>query len=70
MATINSRAIVDELIKGNGIYPGDHIRVVKIVEYTNDWGGQCYGLIYADEPWDNYHESQFVHNPKTIWEFI
>lgn len=69
MSTISYRNIVDDIIKGNGIYPGDHIRVIKIVEYTNSWGKQCWGVIYAGGSVDAYAESDFVHNPKTIWEY-
>jgi hypothetical protein len=70
MATINSPFIVDEIIDGKGMYPGDHIRVVKIVEYNNDFNGEtAYGLIYEHEDLDRYRESQFIHNPRTIWEY-
>ena len=69
MATINSRAEVNIIIKGNGIYPGDRLRVIKIVEYTNNWGRQAFGLIYKGEDPDRYRPSEFIKNPKTIWEY-
>ena len=70
MATVNNKAMVDTIIEGDGIYPGDeHMRVVKIVEYTNDWGGTCWGLIYRGEDLMRYHTSGYTHNPKTIWVY-
>jgi len=69
MATINSKEIVDELIKNNGHYSDDP-PVIKIVEYTSGYPGNppCYGLIYEGDGLDRYRESQFVRNPKTIFE--
>jgi hypothetical protein len=67
MATVNSKEIVDKIIKGNGYYPGDDIRVVRIVEYTNIAGQQCYGLEYKGDG-KLYYASRYVHEPKVIWE--
>lgn len=67
MPTINSKQLVDEIIARNGHYEDDP-QVVKIVEYTNDWGGRSYGLIYEQHDPNMYAPSPFVHNPKTIWE--
>jgi hypothetical protein len=67
MATINSREIVDEIIKGDGYYPGD-TRVVKIVAYQNQWGGLSYGLIYEGDDPMRYHNAPACHNPLTLWE--
>lgn len=70
MATVNSRKIVDEIIRGNGMYPEDDIRVVKIVQYNNQFdGGIAYGLIYEREDPMRYHNAAACHNPKTIWEY-
>jgi len=69
MATINSRETVDEIIRGNGLYPGDDIRVVRIVQYNNIFdGGIAYGLIYAGEDLRRYHTGATV-NPKVIWDY-
>lgn len=70
MATINSRQVVDTIIAGNGIYPGDEdMPVLKIVEYNNAFDGAvCYGLIYKGDPMNHYQESPYIRNPKTIWE--
>ncbi len=64
MPTINSKAMVDELIANNGVYQDDP-PVQSIVEYTNAWGKIAYGLNYSSR--DDYTETQFVRNPKTIF---
>ena len=68
MATVNSKAIVDEIIAGNGLYPGDDIPVVCIVQYNNQFnGGIAYGLIYRGEDLNRYFGGA-CHNSKVIWE--
>jgi hypothetical protein len=67
MPTINDRAIVDEIIDAGGHYQGDP-QVRKIVQYTNSWGGTCYGLIYAQHSLDAYEPSEYVIKPFTLWE--
>lgn len=69
MSTV-SKKIADAIVKGNGFYPGDHIRVQKIVEYDNAFGGDpAYGLIYQGQDLDRYRETQFVRNPRVYWEW-
>lgn len=69
MASINSREVVDTIIKHNGMYPGDSIRVVKIVQYNNAFDGRItYGLTYQGDPLNQYRESPYILNPTTIWE--
>ena len=71
MATIDSKEVVDEIIAGDGYYLADlsdDSRVVKIVRYTNAWGGISFGLIWEGQPLDLYRETQFVRNPTTLWE--
>lgn len=63
MGTI-SKKIADDVVAG--LYKGD--RPVKIVHYTNAWGGESYGLICAREPLDRYAESEFVINPSIYWK--
>ena len=69
MPTIDSKAIIDQLIANNGIYnPGDDDQdppVHSIYEYTNNWGNVAYGVNYGER--NNYVVSPFVHNPKLIW---
>lgn len=70
MPTINSKALARQLARQDGIYHGDSIRCVKIVEYENCFnGGIAYGLIYAGTPLDAYSESPYVRNPRTFWEY-
>lgn len=64
----NGRSLVDKLIAGNGIaYRGD-IPCLKIIEYTNAWGGQCFRLVFEGEDPNGYQELKYVINPKVIWE--
>ena len=71
MATINSRRIVDDIIRGDGYYEGDP-RVVKIVQYNNQFdGGLAYGLVYAADgkaAYNRYETAPACHNPVVIWE--
>ena len=59
MATI-SRQIAEDVIAGKY----DDYRPVKIVKYTNKWGGESYGLICKGSRMDNYQSSEFVINPE------
>jgi hypothetical protein len=69
MATVNSLKIVKMIIDGDGYYPGDDIKVVKIVQYNNQFNGKiAYGLIYEGQPLNMYHTAAACHNPVTIWE--
>lgn len=69
MSTVSKR-IADEIVVGNGYYPGDNIRVVKIVQYDNAFGGkgESFGLIYAGQRMDIYNETEWVRNPRTYWQ--
>jgi hypothetical protein len=71
MATVTSRATVDQVILHNGVYPDDPIPVVKIVEYNNMFdGGVAWGLVYEGENPQRYHQSGACINPRTIWERV
>jgi hypothetical protein len=63
-----SKNIADKVIAGNGFYPGDHVRVVKVVEYIDMGGKRAYGLIYEHHDLETYRESPYVRQPKTVWE--
>lgn len=78
MATIDSREIIDQMIKDNGeTYckpsedgPGEE-PVMRIVEYTNAFGKITWGVVWFKEPVspNRYlHETEFVRNPRVIWE--
>jgi hypothetical protein len=62
MGTVNKQ-IADDVIAGK--YPEDH--VIKIVKYTNAWGGESYGLINEGQSLDTYRASGFVIDPVTYW---
>ena len=63
MGTVDKK-IADDVIAGK--YASD--RPVKIVKYTNAWGGESYGLICKGQSLDRYAASDFVKNPVTYWE--
>ncbi len=64
MATV-SKEMADKLVANNGYY-ADDARVYRIVEYTNAWGGESYGLEY--EGLGRYSPSEYIINPKVYWE--
>lgn len=73
MATVNSLQVVQAIIDGDGWYPGDKeeggMRVVKIVQYNNQFnGGLAYGLIFRGMDRMSYHNAPACHNPVTLWE--
>ena len=69
MSTV-SKNIADEVILYDGLYPGDFVRVVKIVKYQNCFNGcDAYGMIYERKRLDMYCASEFVINPETYWEY-
>ena len=75
MATIDYKDIVDTLIENNGVWPDlepgeEEPKAVKIVEYTNAWGKTTWGVVFENEADPNRYEraSEFVNNPKVIWE--
>jgi hypothetical protein len=65
MATV-SKDLADKLKADDGYYSDDP-RVMRIVEYTNAWGAQAYGLEYKRDL-GKYRPSQYVINPKVYWE--
>lgn len=72
MATIDYKDIVDKIIADDGYYDGDTTepRALKIVEYTNAWGKQCWGVVFEGDGDDDRYEraNEFVQNPTVIWE--
>jgi hypothetical protein len=65
MATV-SKDLADRLKDNDGYYSDDP-RVVRIVEYDNNWGGKGYGLEYEGQL-GKHKASEFIHNPKVYWE--
>ena len=67
MATVNEQ-ICREIIAGDGWYPGDHLRVVRVVSYDNAFdGGRSWAIEYPHEK-GRYQASPFIRNPKVVWE--
>jgi hypothetical protein len=62
MGTITKK-IADDVIAGK--YEED--RPVKIVKYTDAWGGEAYGLICQGQDLNKYRASEFVLSPMTYW---
>ena len=62
MGTI-SKKIADAIIKGEF----DDDDPVRIVKYTNAWGGEAYGLECRGEL-GRYQESEYVINPIVYWK--
>lgn len=65
MATVD-KALAERIIAAGGHYEGDP-RVMRVVEYTNFAGNQAYGIEYSWEV-GRYAPSQYVINPKVIWQ--
>jgi hypothetical protein len=70
MATIDSKEIIDELIRNDGYYDDDP-RVYQIVEYTNAYGNITWGVTW-DREGDGKrryekHNPPYINNPKVIW---
>lgn len=65
MATVG-KTLADELVARNGYYSDDR-RVVRIVEYTNAWGEQAFGIEYDGEI-GKYSPSEYVNNPRVYWQ--
>jgi hypothetical protein len=74
--TVDSQDIIDALIAGNGVYPGDESLpagpVVRIVQYTNSWGNRTHGVVYeAEARAGRLHRyervSKSISDPVVIW---
>jgi len=70
MSTIDSRAIIDAIIAGDGYYQGDP-RVALIVEYENASGRTTWGVTWSSEPASRQQryleETEFVRAPRVLW---
>jgi hypothetical protein len=65
MGTV-SKEIADDIIAGK--YAAEDGMPVRIVEYTNAWGGISYGVEHYPHELGKYHASQYIHNPRVYWE--
>lgn len=70
MSTIDSKEIIDDIIKNDGYYYDDP-RVYMIVEYMNAWGNITWGVTWSNEHPQNrlryLNESKYIRNPKILW---
>ena len=67
MATITSRKVVDDLIAGNGHYPGDPEPVLRIVEYSTR-EGLAWSILYPYATSSEWIESAALPGAKTIFD--
>lgn len=65
MATV-SKDLADKIVAKDGYYSDDP-RVLRIVQYTNAWGGTAYGIEYPGQE-GKYAQSEYVNDPKVYWE--
>jgi len=79
MATVDTKTIIDELIKNDGYYPNPindesppDPRVALIVEYTNFEGRITWGITYVVESLERQRryliETPYVRKPRILWE--
>jgi hypothetical protein len=66
MATV-SQEMAESIIAADGYYPGDP-RCTKVLRYTNDWGNECYALVWPHENQMRYEESSSCSNVVVLWE--
>ena len=66
MGTV-SKQIADNIIAGK--YAAEDGWPIRIVEYTNAWGGQSYGVEQTERDRGRYCESEYIRNPKVYWEY-
>ena len=75
MSTVDKN-FADRLIAGKGWLNGDsdnsmgdNPRCIRIVEYTNAWGGQAFGAVFeTDRDPDRYERaSEFIQSPRVYW---
>lgn len=66
MATVESKDLVEKLIKNKGQYPGDP-RVIAIYEYYTPEGQQVWSVCYTIRDIDNTLTSPFVKHPRLIF---
>lgn len=63
MSTVDKN-IADRIIAGE--FPEDNC--VRIVKYTNAWGGESYGCEFGQHQRGRYRASEFVINPTVYWD--
>ena len=67
MGTVDKH-VADLIISQNGIYADDP-PVEQVIQYKNRWGGESYAILYVqDVQHERYRESDYVREPKIIWQ--
>ena len=66
MPSIDSPAIIHEMLLNNGTYPGDP-QMFAILTYTNDRGGSTYKICLSAMAFVEAITSSYVHNPVVLW---
>jgi len=70
MSTIDSKFIIDEIIRNNGFYMDDP-QVHQVVEYINAYGSTTWGVTWSGESVERRERyltpSRYINNPKIIW---
>lgn len=68
MSTVD-KTTADRVIAGDGMYPGDYIRVTRIYQYKNAFDGRpAYKLMY-DNKAQTLEPSDFIIEPTIYWEY-
>jgi hypothetical protein len=71
MSTVN-KEFADTVVAANGVlYPDDPFEppIVRIVRYTNAWGGEGFGMTFKGQDPEKYmRPTEFVINPVIYWE--
>lgn len=71
MSTVD-KEFADKMVACRGVmYPDDPFEppVIRIVEYTNAWGGKGYGLTFQGQDPNKYmRASEYVIEPRVYWE--
>lgn len=71
MSTVD-KSFADMVVAAKGVlYPDDPFEppITRIVKYTNAWGGEGYGVTFADQDQDKYmRPSEYVRDPSVYWE--
>lgn len=70
MSTIDSKELIDTIIKQDGYYEGDS-RVFMIVEYMNAYGNITWGVTWSNESLSRRIRylvpSDYIRSPKILW---
>lgn len=70
MATITSKATINDIIRAGGSYPDDPL-VAYIVEYDNAYGQTVWGVTWTTETIERQLryliETEYVRNPRVIF---